>query len=134
MNKFITIGRTTNDVELKTTQSKTSVSNFSIAVKRTFKNANNEYDSDFFNCVAFGKVAEKISKYVRKGDLVGIEGRLQVRKYTDKNGGNRTATDVIVENIEFLQPRFKKEEQEKEQVKETDPFVDLTYEDAELPF
>lgn len=133
MNKFITIGRTTNDVELRTTQSQTSVVNFSIAVKRPFKKDGGDYESDFFDCVAFGKTAEKISKYVRKGDLVGIEGRLQVRKYTDKNGNNRTATDVLVENIEFLQPRYKKEETAKEEVKETDPFTDVTA-DAELPF
>lgn len=133
MNKFITIGRTTADVELKTTQSKTYVANFSIAVKRNFKNGNGEYESDFFNCVAFGKIAEKINKYVRKGDLVGIEGRLQVRKYTDKNGNNRSATDVIVENIEFLQPRYKKEEQATEEAVATDPFADVDV-DAELPF
>lgn len=134
MNKFIAIGRTTNDVELKTTQSKTYVVNFSIAVKRPFKKDNGEHESDFFDCVAFGKVAEKISKYVRKGDLVGIEGRLQVRKYTDKNGNHRTATDVLIENVEFLQPRYKKEEEAKEEVtKETDPFADVTI-DAELPF
>lgn len=132
MNKFIMIGRNTNDVELRTTQSQTAVANFSVAVKRPFKKDNGEYESDFFNCVAFGKIAEKINKYVRKGDLVGVEGRLQVRKYTDKNGNNRTATDVLVENIEFLQPRYKKEEQ-KNEVEETDPFVDVSV-DAELPF
>lgn len=134
MNKFIAIGRTTSDIELKISQTGKSIVNFSIAVKRSYKNAAGEYESDFINCAAFGKTAERINKYVRTGNLVGIEGSLQVQKYTDKEGNNRSFTSVVVENIEFLQA--KKEEQTTGEVKqeEFDPFAKLPFEEAEFPF
>ena len=73
MNKAIIIGRNTKDIELRQTNSGSSAVEFSIAVKRTFKNANGDYESDFFNCVAFSKLAETISRYVKKGDMIGVE-------------------------------------------------------------
>ena len=84
MNKVIIIGRNTKDIELRQTTSGTSAIEFSIAVNRAFKNAKGESEVDFFNCVAFSKLAETISRYVKKGDQVGIEGRLQTRSYTNK--------------------------------------------------
>ena len=118
MNKVIIIGRTTKDIELKQQSSGTAVAEFSIAVKRTFKNANGENESDFFNCIAFSKLAETISRYVKKGDLVGIEGRLQTRNNTNKEGRKVYVTEIIVENVEFLQT--KKQEEQKP----------ITYQDA----
>lgn len=126
MNKVIEIGRNTKDIELKTTPNGKSVVTFSIAVKRTFKNADGEYDSDFLTCVAFGNTAETLSKYVKKGDLIGIEGRLQTRNYTDKEGNNRYATEIVVDYIEFLQPK-KQETQTDEFTEVTDPFGDLPF-------
>ena len=105
MNKVIIIGRTTKDIELKQTSSGTSVAEFSVAVNRTFKNANGERESDFFNCIAFSKLAETISKYVKKGDQVGIDGRLQTRNYTNREGNKVYVTEIIVENVEFLQTK-----------------------------
>ncbi len=136
MNKVIIIGRTTANVELKQTTSGTSVALFSIAVKRTFKNASGEYESDFFNCIAFSKLAETISRYVKKGDQVGIEGRLQTRNYTNKEGKKVYVTEIIVENVEFLQT--KKQEEQKSSFEEADPFKDVKFEelktDDDLPF
>lgn len=129
MNKVILIGRTTKDIELKHTRSSKAVVSFSVAVKRTFKNSSGEYESDFFNCVAFGNLAETISRYVHKGDMVSVEGRLQTRTYTDREGNNRYSTETIVENIEFLQP--KKQEPEKQEpvdeFMELDPFADCPF-------
>jgi single-strand DNA-binding protein len=105
------IGRNTKDIELKQLTSGSSVIEFSIAVKRSFKNANGEYDSDFFNCVAFSKTAETISRFVKKGDMLGIEGRLQTRSYTNKEGRKINVTEIIVENVEFLQTKKQEEEQ-----------------------
>ena len=124
-------GRTTANLELKSTPSGTSVVEFSIAVNRTFKNANGERESDFFNCVAYNKTAELISKYVNKGDQLGIEGRLQTRNYTNKEGRKVYITEIIVENVEFLQT--KRQDEQKLNVKdgnfvELDPFKD------DLPF
>ena len=123
MNKVILIGRNTKDVELKTTPSGTSVAEFSVAVKRAFKNANGESESDFFNCIAFSKLAETISKYVRKGDQVGIDGRLQTRNYTNKDGKKVYVTEIIVENVEFLQT--KKSDEPK--LEEIDPEDDIPF-------
>ena len=135
MNKVVMIGRNTKDVELKQTTAGTSVAEFSIAVKRTFK-TNGEYESDFFNCIAYGKVAETISRYVKKGDLIGIEGRLQTRNYTNKEGRKVYVTEIVVENVEFLQS--KKQEEQKPTFADTDPFKDAKFEDIDqdegLPF
>lgn len=119
MNKVIIIGRTTRDIELKQTSSGASVAEFSVAVNRTFKNANGERESDFFNCIAFSKLAETISKYVKKGDQVGIEGRLQTRNYTNREGNKVYVTEIIVENVEFLQSK-KQDEPKWEEVNPDD--------------
>ena len=131
MNKVIIIGRNTKDIELRQTSSGTSAVEFSIAVNRTFKNANGERESDFFNCVAFSKLAETISKYVKKGDQVGIEGRLQTRNYTNKEGRKVYVTEIVVENVEFLQSK----KQDGQTPTESDPFhfEEVDVEDG-LPF
>ena len=123
MNKVIIIGRNTKDIELRQTPSGVSAIEFSIAVKRTFKNANGEYESDFFDCVAFSKLAETISRYVKKGDQVGIEGRLQKRNYTNKDGKKVYVTEIVAENVEFLQS--KKSDEPK--FEEIDPEDDIPF-------
>ena len=138
MNKVIIIGRNTKDIEQKQTASGTAVAEFSVAVKRTFKNANGEYESDFFNCIAFSKLAETISRYVKKGDQLGVEGRLQTRNYTNREGKKVYVTEIIVENVEFLQSK-KQEEQNPTQPKfEADPFNGAQFEEVDpedvLPF
>ena len=131
MNKVILTGRTTKDIELKYTISQTPVVNFTLAVNRNFKNANGEYDTDFFNCMAFGKLAETIKNHVNKGNKLGLEGRLQARSYQNKEGHNVYVTEVIVENIEFLEAK-KQNNASKEEItsidapKELDdPFVEI---------
>lgn len=128
MNKVILIGRNTKDIELRQTTSGTSAIEFSVAVRRAFKNANGENESDFFNCVAFGKPAETISKYVKKGDQLAIEGRLQTRAYTNRDGKKITVTEIIVENFEFLQTK-KQEEPKPIEFEDADPFKN-----TDLPF
>lgn len=136
MNKVVIIGRNTRDVELKQTSSGTAVAEFSIAVKRSFK-TNGQYESDFFDCVAYGKTAELISQYVKKGDMVGIDGRLQTRNYTNKEGRKVYVTEIIVENVEFLSTK-KQETVEAPKFEETDPFANARWEevktDDDLPF
>ena len=131
MNKVIMTGRATKDIELKVTPSSTNVATFSVAVKRPFK----DNESDFFECVAYGKTAELISKYIKKGDLFGIEGRLQARNYTNKEGRKVYVTEIIVENVEFLQSK-KQETIEAPKFTETDPFANWEEIDdsSELPF
>lgn len=121
MNKVIEIGRATKDVELRKTTSGASIAKFSIAVKRNFKNAEGKYDSDFFDCVAFNKLAETISRYVHKGDMVGVCGRFQIDTYTDNQGNNRRSMQIVVEEVEFLStkkenPAFNKEDIKMEEI------------------
>lgn len=98
MNLVILKGRLTKDPELKTTNSDTKVCGFSIAVNRRFSKEN---EADFINCTAWRQTAEFIHKYFKKGQEICINGSLQVRKWEDKDGNTRYATDVVVENAEF---------------------------------
>ena len=131
MNKVVIIGRNIKEIELKQTSSGVSAVEFTVAVKRAFKSANGEYDSDFFNCLAYRNTAELISRYVNKGDMVGIEGRLQTRNYTNKEGRKVYLTEIIVEHADFLQAKKQETEQEPEapQWEEIDPFAK-----SDLPF
>lgn len=102
MNKIIINGRLTKDIELKTTASGTNVSNITVAVRRNYKNAEGNYDSDFINCTAFGASAELLSKYFKKGQEILISGHLQNRSWETETGEKRYATDVIIETIDFI--------------------------------
>jgi single-strand DNA-binding protein len=102
MNNIILIGRLVADPETRYTQSGIAVCNFRIAVDRKFKNAAGEREADFINCVAWRKAAELIGQYMSKGRRIGIQGSLQSRNYQDKDGNNRTAFDVVVDEFEFL--------------------------------
>lgn len=100
MNLVVLIGRLTRDPELKFGQSGKAYSKFALAVDNPFKKG----EADFINCVAFGKTAELIGEYLRKGKKVAINGRLQMNRY-EINGEKRTSYDVLVEQVEFIEPR-----------------------------
>ncbi len=101
-NFAIIIGRMTKSVELKTTQNGTSTCSFTVAVDRAFKNANGEKVTDFINCVAWRGQAEFISKYFTKGSVIGVQGNIQTRSYTDKEGNKRTVTEILVDRAFFV--------------------------------
>ena len=100
MNVFILTGRLTRDPELKFGQSGKAYSRFTLAVDRPMQKG----EADFINCVAFGKTAELIGEYLRKGRKAGVTGRLQMGKY-EVNGEKRTSYDVVVDTIEFLESK-----------------------------
>lgn len=102
INRFTVEGRLTKDIELKKTTNGTFVSEFDIACTRNRKNDAGEYDSDFFRCKVFSKLAEIAEKYGQKGRRVLVDGRLQVRRYEAKDGTQRTITELIVDNISFM--------------------------------
>ena len=104
-NLVVLTGRLTADPELKTTQSGVSVTSFSIAVERRYKQGE-ERQADFINIVAWRSSAEFICKYFKKGSMIGIEGSIQTRRYQDRDGNNRTAFEVIANNVQFVE--FKK--------------------------
>jgi single-strand DNA-binding protein len=102
MNKVILMGRLTRDPEVRYTQTNnTLVASFSLAVNRRFTREGDTQTADFINCVAWAKTGEFVSKYFKKGQQVGVIGRLQVRSYDDNNGQKRYVTEVVVEETYF---------------------------------
>ena len=100
LNSVIIMGRLTADVELKTTPSGLSVVNFTVAVERNYKSGE-ERQTDFIQCVAWRGTADFVSRYFKKGQMIAVQGSLQVRNYEDKDGNKRTAYDVVAENVSF---------------------------------
>ena len=101
LNKIILMGRLTHDPELRRTESGTAVCSFSIAVDRDFKSKNGEKETDFIDIVSWRATAEFVSKYFTKGRMAVVEGRLQIRDWTDKEGGKRRSAEVIADNVYF---------------------------------
>lgn len=110
MNKVTLTGRITAKPELRHTGSNVPYTRFSIAVNRTFSNANGERETDFFNVIAWRRSAENVCQYLDKGSLVGVEGRLQSGNYTDKDGNKRTSVDVVADNVEFLESKGQRQQ------------------------
>lgn len=110
MNKTILIGRLTKDVDLRFSQNDNTmaITRFTIAVDRRYKS---EQSADFISCIAFGKTAEFIEKYFSKGMKIGITGRLQSGTYTNKEQIKIYTTDVVVEEVEFVEKKAKTEDE-----------------------
>lgn len=101
LNTWIGQGRLTKDIELRYTASNLAVATFVIACERDYKPQNGDRETDFINVVAFGKDAEFVSKYFHQGDMMNVKGRIQVRKYQDREGNNRRSVEIAAENIYF---------------------------------
>ena len=102
LNRIILMGRLTRDPELRHTQAGTPVASFSLAVDRDFKSRDGgERATDFIDIVAWRATAEFVSKYFTKGRMAVVEGRLQIRDWTDREGGKRRSAEVVAENIYF---------------------------------
>ena len=103
INNVVLIGRLTRDVDLRYTSQNQAVGQFTLAVNRNFKNQNGEYDADFINCVIWGKSAENFANWTKKGNLVGITGRVQTRNYENQQGQRVYVTEVVAENFQLLE-------------------------------
>ena len=101
INRAVVCGRLVRDPELRRTQNGTPVTSFTLAVNRTF----GEHEADFLNCVAWNKTAEIVEQYCKKGNLVGVDGRLQSRSYQDNQGNNRTVVEIIADQVQFMQSK-----------------------------
>lgn len=108
MNKVILVGRLVRDPELRKTNTDISVVQFAIAVDR-IQRTGQEKKTDFINCVAWRNLADNLARFMRKGSLIGVEGQLQVRSYEDQNGAKRNITEVICDNIQFLESKNARE-------------------------
>lgn len=139
MNKVILMGRLTRDPEVRYSQDAEpkAIARYSLAVNRRFKRQG-EQDADFIPCVAFGKQGEFAEKYLSKGRLIAVSGRLQVRNWEDNNGNKRITIEVVVEEHYFAES--KKGNNENSQKRENDGIgegfypIDDEYEDDDLPF
>ena len=123
-------GRVTKDIELKVTPTGKSVCSFSLAVERKFVQ-NGEKITDFINCQLWGKSAETLEKYGKKGMLIGVEGRLQTRNYTNQQGQTVYVTEVVADSFSFLE---KKQSNEQPQFNDYTSFGGLEVTDDDLPF
>ena len=105
MNKVILIGRLTRDPELRRSNTGMAICSFSVAVNRGFAGQNNEPQTDFINCVCFDKQAENLSRYMTKGRLISVDGRIQSRSYDNQEGKRVYVTEVVATNIQYLESK-----------------------------
>ena len=130
LNKCFLLGRLTKDPEIRRTNGGTAVTSFTLAVDRDFK-TNGEKETDFIEVVAWRNTAEFVSKYFSKGRMAIVEGRLQIRDWTDKNGNKRRTAEVVADNVYFGDS--KRENTEEPEYKQAD-LAEISEEDGELPF
>lgn len=105
INRTVLVGRLTKDPELKYTPSGVPMARFTLAVNRPFSNQQGEKEADFINCIAWRKQAENLSNFMKKGNMVGIEGRIQTGSFEGQDGKRVFTTDVIADSIQFLEAR-----------------------------
>lgn len=139
INNITLVGRLTKDVELKYTPANQAVAQFTLAVNRTFKNANGEREADFINCVIWRQAAENFANWVKKGALIGITGRIQTRNYENQQGQRVYITEVIADNFQMLESRNQQQGQQatQQQAKQPDQFsggTPMSLTDDDLPF
>ena len=115
LNKFCAIGRLTKDPDLRRTNTGAAVASFNIAVNRSFKNQQGEYEADFIPCVAWNKTAENIDLYCEKGSLIAIEARIQSRSYDHAQGQKVYVIEAICESVQFLDKKKDQKQQSQPQ-------------------
>lgn len=109
MNRVVLVGRLTRDPELRYTPNGVAVANFTIACNRPFKNQQGEQEADFINGVVWRAAAENLANYMKKGNQIGVDGRIQSRRYDDKDGKTVFVTEVLAETVQFLEPKSDKQ-------------------------
>ena len=105
LNSAILMGRPTTDIEPKVTPNGVSVCSFSLAVDRDYKSKSGEKQTDFITITCWRGTADFAAKYVKKGQLIAVQGSIQTRKYTDRDGNKRTAFEVVADNVHFAEPK-----------------------------
>ena len=132
MNTITLLGRLTKNPEARYTSTGKAVTLFTLAVNRPYTNSDGQREADFINCQAWGKTAEVVGNHVSKGDRLLVEGRLQIRGYTDKEGVKRYATEVVINRVEFIEQ--KKDSNVKTEASPMDDFGSVDFEQDSIPF
>lgn len=110
LNQIILVGRLTRDVELKEGENGSKFANLTLAIPRSWKNAEGQYDTDFVDCKAFESIAANTSEYCRKGDIVGVKGRVQTRPQEQEDGTKKFIMEIIAEKVTLLSSKPKEED------------------------
>ncbi|AIY06968.1 single-strand binding protein [Planococcus sp. PAMC 21323] len=105
INRVVLVGRLTKDPDLRYTPSGAAVARFTLAVNRTFSNAQGEREADFINCTVWRKQAENTANFLKKGSLAGVEGRIQTGSYEGQDGKRVYTTEVVADSVQFLEPK-----------------------------
>ena len=135
LNKVFLQGRLVADPELRKTQQGTPVASYRLAVERDYKSKDsNAQNTDFVNIVSWRNTAEFVSRYFTKGRMMLVEGRLQMRSYTDKDGNRRVAAEVVTDNVHFADSRKDGSNNEDGSLQESAGFEELADDDGDLPF
>ena len=135
MNRVILVGRLTKDPELRYTQSGKGVASFTVAVNRPFK-TNGEQEADFINGVVWGKPAENLANYMKKGSQIGVDGRIQTRSYDNNEGKRVYVTEVVADSVSFLDSKGKTQNNKPQQKQQSgdNPFQEEPVDNSDLPF
>ena len=136
INRSILVGRITKQPELKSTQSNIPVVTFTLAVNRQFTNGDGEREADFIQCVVWRKQAENLARFVSKGDLLGVEGRISTRQY-DTGDGIRYVTEVVCDSVQFLTQKSEKNESPYDYKDDNESFYETSKnlaQEEDLPF
>lgn len=140
MNKVILMGRLTKDPEIRYggENNQTAIARFSLAVDRRYRKSNNEVETDFFNCTAFGKIGEFVERYLHKGIKVLLTGEVQNNNYTDRSGNKVYSVQILANEIEFAESKRASETPQHDRLSGAgNDFVDVpddAVDDEELPF
>ncbi|EJG5175950.1 single-stranded DNA-binding protein [Staphylococcus pseudintermedius] len=144
LNRVVLVGRLTKDPEFRTTQSGVEVATFTLAVNRNYKNKNGEQQADFINCIVFRKQAENVNNYLNKGNLAGVDGRLQSRSYENQEGRRVFVTEVVCDSVQFLESKNNNQSNNQSQQQrgqapaQDNPFTNannpIDIDDEDLPF
>lgn len=113
LNQVVLVGRLTDDIEVVETEKGKKVTSLILAVQRSYKNSEGIYEADFIKCTLWNAVASSTSEYCKKGDIIGIKGRIQVNSYQDKDGTTKYSTEVIAEKVTFLSSKSEQREDNK---------------------
>lgn len=143
LNRVVLVGRLTKDPDIRYTQSNVPVVSFTIAVNRQFTNsATGEKETDFIPIIVWRKQAENVKNFIHKGSLVAIDGRIQTRTYDDQNGVRKYVTEVVADNVAFLEPKgtqgdapvANEPQQQNQQNDEDDRYSNVVFSNNDLPF
>lgn len=105
LNRVVLVGRLTRDPDLRYTPNGVAVANFTIAVNRPFSSQNGNREADFINCVVWRAAAENLANYMKKGNLIGVDGRVQTRTFEGQDGKTVFVTEIVADSVQFLEPK-----------------------------